>query len=67
MRRIDANRHASKTFYDRNVREVDHVPMRIADVGLHSPKSKDDVLIAFAGEVFGGVERFIEGYSKTAL
>ena len=41
--------------------------MRIADVGLHSAKAEDYHLIAFARQIFGGMERLVERYAKSTF
>ena len=67
VRRIDAHGHPSQTLDDRHVGKVDHVAVRVADVGLHSAEAEYDFLIALAGKVFGRVERFVQRDAEAAF
>ena len=47
--------------------EVRKVAMWICDVRFDTPEAEDNFAIALAGEIFGGVKRFSQRYSKTTL
>ena len=67
VRRIDTYRHPRQPMDYRHMAKINQVAMRIAKVGFHAAKTKDNLRIAFRRTVFRSHQGFIERDAKTAL
>jgi len=67
VRRVDAYRHPGQAFDHGYMGEIDQVAVRVAHVGFHTPETEHHVAVAFRGQVFGGVEGFVQGDAETAF
>jgi len=65
--RVDTNRHPGQAFDDRYVREIDKIAMRVTEIRLHSAQRKNDLAVAFAGQILGSVERLVQRDSEASL
>src|SRR5207237_10527444 len=67
VRGVYADGHARQALDDGHVREVNEVAVRVADVRLHAAQAEDDLAVALAREVLGGVQRLVERDVEAAL
>ena len=64
---INANGHARESLDHRHMAEIQQVAVGIAHMGLEAAETENDIAVAFTGEVFGRVQRFVQGDAETAL
>ena len=56
MRGVDAHGQMGQPPNHRNMGEINEIAVRITQVSFHAAKAKDDVVIAFAGQIFCRVQ-----------
>ena len=55
VRGVNADGQMSKMTHHRHMPKVHEVTVGVAHVGFHAPETENDVAVAFAREVFGGI------------
>ena len=67
MGRVNTDRHSGQPLDDRDVGEIHQVPMGISQVGLNPPQAKYHLAIPLTGNIFAGIERFLQGNTHSTF